>query len=420
MQVYGEPLTVVRMPKQRLVSSSLSRTRHTPNPAPRKNLRDRLSVVPSPILQYAARRVAVAYERECGETARGPEVADVLVSLALDVHRRQTDPLAPIDPRLRTALGQRLLELLHAEVMHGWSQNVAVHSEVLAICTAIKRVRDVIDPDWLCQFASRLSVPDGLELVVDLAHDLRSPLTSILFVADALQRGQNGPVNEIQRRQLMIVYGAALGLSSVTSDIIELARGGDRLLERQPVPFAITTVLDSVYDIVRPIAEERRLAVRVSPPVDDQRLGHPVALGRVLLNLTTNALNVTEAGFVEIVSQESGPSTIEFSVRDSGKGIDPQLIDIVYQPARRAVYRRGRLFSETGLGLMMCRKLLAAMGSELQVETQAGWGTRFHFELDLPRCRQPSSPQAPRSLAPARRRPRIGLPRLRVSSAGLG
>ena len=304
--------------------------------------------------------------------------------------------------------------------MHGWSQNVAVHSQVRAICTAIKRVRDVIDPDWLWQFASRLSVPDGLELVVDLAHDLRSPLTSILFVADALQRGQNGPVNEIQRRQLMIVYGAALGLSSVTSDIIELARGGDRLLERQPVPFAITTVLDSVHDIVRPIAEERRLAVRVSPPADDQRLGHPVALGRVLLNLTTNALNVTEAGFVEIASQESGPSTIEFSVRDSGKGIDPQLIDIVYQPARRAVYQRGRLFSETGLGLMMCRKLLAAMGSELQVETRAGWGTRFHFELDLPRCRQPSSPQVPGRLTPARRRPRIGLPRLRVSSAGLG
>ena len=107
-------------------------------------------------------------------------------------------------------------------------------------------------------------------------------------------------------------------------------------------------------------------------------------------------------------------------MRDSGKGIDPQLIDIVYQPARRAVYQRGRLFSETGLGLMMCRKLLAAMGSELQVETRAGWGTRFHFELDLPRCRQPSSPQVPGRLTPARRRPRIGLPRLRVSSAGLG
>jgi signal transduction histidine kinase len=376
------------MPKEHLVSRSLSRKRHRLNPAPRNHLRDRLAVVPSPILQAAARRVAVAYERECGETARAPEVAEVVVALALAVHRRQTDPHAPIDQRLRTALGQRLLELLHAEVMRGWSQNVAAHSQVRAIFTAIKRVRDVIDPDWLWHFASRLAVPDGLELMVDLAHDLRSPLTSILFVADALQRGQNGPVNEIQRRQLLLVYGAALGLSSVTTDIIELARGGDRLLERQPVPFAITTVLDSVHDIVRPIAEERRLAVRVSPPADDQRLGHPVALGRVLLNLTTNALNVTEAGFVEIAAQESGPSTIEFSVRDSGKGIDPQLIDIVYEPARRAVHRRGRLFSETGLGLMMCRKLLAAMGSELQVETRAGWGTRFHFELDLPRCRQ--------------------------------
>src|SRR3989442_646811 len=118
---------------------------------------------------------------------------------------------------------------------------------------------------------------NGLKIVVDLAHDLRSRRTCILFLAEPLQRGQSGTVSEMQRRQLALIYGAALGLSSVASDLIELARGGDELVEKQPVPFSVAAALESVRDIVRPIAEEKQLAVRVLPPTRDHRLRHPVA-----------------------------------------------------------------------------------------------------------------------------------------------
>src|SRR5881409_500803 len=106
------------------------------------------------------------------------------------------------------------------------------------------------EPDNL---AACLSSPGGLELVVEMAHYLRSPLTSILFLAEALQRGQSGCVTELQRRQLGLIYGAALGLSSVASDVIELARGGDQLAEKEAVPFSVTALLGSVRDIVWPI-----------------------------------------------------------------------------------------------------------------------------------------------------------------------
>ena len=116
-----------------------------------------------------------------------------------------------------------------------------------------------LEADWSQHFTDRLSAPDGLELVVEVAHDLRSPLTSILFLAETLQRGRSGPVNPVQERQLGLIYSAAFGLSSVASDVIELARGGDRLVDLDPIPFSVTDILESVRDIVQPIAEEKNL-----------------------------------------------------------------------------------------------------------------------------------------------------------------
>jgi hypothetical protein len=262
-------------------------------------------------------------------------------------------------------------------------------------------VRQATEHDGAQRFADRVSGTDGLDLLVAIAHDLRSPLTSILFLAETLQREQSGPVNEVQRRQLGLIYAAALGLSSVASDVIELARGGDQLMEKEPTPFSVAAMLESVRDIVRPIAEEKRLAVRLLPPTVDYRMGHPVALSRVLLNLTTNALKFTSEGYVEIVTQESGPLQVQFSVRDSGRGIEPEIVRSLYQPLRRAVGRTEPSFSQTGLGLAMCQKLVEAMDSHLRVETRRGWGTRFYFDLNLPACPPPRTGSPP--LARARR-----------------
>jgi len=374
---------------------NLSRSSYPPAPQA-----ERFAAVPSALLQAAARRVVTAWERESGK-AQG-EVLEIVEALALGVHRQQVAGEIVVDTPARSVLGQRLLELLRSEVIQSWSAAAAAPAEVLAALTAIERVRVAIEPDWLQDFTSRLAGPNGLEIVVDVAHDLRSPLTSILFLAETLQRGQSGDVNDVQRRQLGLIYSAALGLSALVSDAIELARGGDELVEKQPVPFSVAAALESVRDIVRPIAEEKQLAVRVLPPTRDHRLGHPVALSRVLLNLTTNALKFTEAGYVEIVTQELGPSQVEFAVRDSGKGIAPEVVESLYQPLRPAVGRPGYSFSQTGLGLTMCRKLLAAMGSELKVETRPGWGARFHFVLTLPPCPEPGA-EPPRRTRPGRR-----------------
>ena len=105
----------------------------------------------------------------------------------------------------------------------------------------------------------------------------------------------------------------------------------------------------------------------------------------MLLNLTTNAIKFTDQGFVEITCEELPEGRVRFSVQDSGPGVNPDALATLFQPFRHARGRDGYCFSGTGLGLAITRKLVRALGSTLELETRPGWGTRFFFELDLPR-----------------------------------
>ncbi len=230
--------------------------------------------------------------------------------------------------------------------------------------------------------ASCLSGSNGLDLVVEMAHDLRSPLTSILFLVDTLQRGQHGPVNDSQRRALGLMYSAAVSLCTTASDVVELARGGNRLVDHHPQPFSVADVFASVRDMILPLVEEKQLDVRLVHPVPERRIGHARALSRVLLNLATNAVKFTDAGFVEIAARPLARTRLEFSVRDTGNGFDSDELRTVYQPFRKASDLRHH-FSSSGLGLAICRKLVKAMGGRLHVESGSA-GTCFSFALELP------------------------------------
>jgi two-component system, sensor histidine kinase len=229
-----------------------------------------------------------------------------------------------------------------------------------------------------------LTGPNGLELAVEMAHDLRSPLTSIMFLAEALQNGQGGPVTDSQRRQLGLVRSAAVCLCTTASDVVELTRGGNRLVSREPAPFSVCEIFSSVRSMISPLVEEKGITLQLVHPVPERRMGHGRALSRVLLNLATNAVKFTDSGFVELAARPVGPTRLEFSVRDTGPGIEPGELKTLYQPFRKTPSGLRHCFSSSGLGLAICRKLVRAMGSQLQVETRPGWGTRFFFELDVP------------------------------------
>ena len=313
------------------------------------------------------------------------EVSALLAQLSHAIRAEASGERGDLSAAPRTPLSRQLLGMIRGSFLDRvQALGGADSGQLVRLLQAMEVVGRGLEADWSQHFADRLSAPDGLELVVEVAHDLRSPLTSILFLAETLQRGRSGPVNQVQERQLGLIYSAAFGLSSVASDVIELARGGDRLVDLDPIPFSVTDILESVRDIVQPIAEEKSLAVQLTSPEADFRIGHPVALSRVLLNLTTNALKFTAEGSVEVIARQTGARRLEFSVRDTGRGIPPQSMATLFEPFRRRQKSGEYAFSGSGLGLSICRKLVEAMGSSLEVETTMGTGTRFFFELELP------------------------------------
>ena len=255
---------------------------------------------------------------------------------------------------------------------------------VLRILRALESLQDELDRDVAHRFAARMSGFDAQQLVVEMAHDMRSPLGSILILAERLRNGIGGEVPPIQQRQLGLIYSAAFGLSALAGDVIELARGGTTLMDTQPIPFAVSDVLQSMLDILRPMAEEKRLTMVCTGPSADVRVGHPAALNRVLLNLATNAIKFTNAGSVEVVVRELDRVRTEFAVSDTGRGIPPYVMAHLFEAFRQRQMPGDYAFSSAGLGLSICQKLIRAMGGELRVETALEQGTRFSFTLDLP------------------------------------
>lgn len=283
---------------------------------------------------------------------------------------------------------RRALELLRRAFLERVESpdvgSVVDAGSVLDIIKAMERVQDALDDDAAHRFAARLSGEDAQQLVVEMAHDMRSPLGSILILAERLRYGSGGTLTPIQERQLGLVYSAAFGLSALAGDVIELARGGTTLMDQPPMPFLVSDVLQSIMDILRPMAEEKRLIVRCVGPEADLRVGYQAALNRVLLNLATNAIKFTNVGTVDVVCKQLDRSRVEFSVKDTGRGIPTHVMSNLFEAFRQRQITGDYAFSSAGLGLSICKKLIVAMGGELGVDTELEKGTRFHFVLDLP------------------------------------
>ncbi len=304
-------------------------------------------------------------------------LADLVREDAAGTAPASTEGLLPFVP------ARRVLEALRAAFI-AHAQATVEPADVVQMASAFERVQRLLDEHAAQRFAARLTGVEAQQLIVEMAHDMRSPLNSILILAERLRAGAGGALTPVQERQLGLIYSAAFGLSALASDVIELARGGTTLVELQPLPFSVADVLQSVLDILRPMAEEKRLTMTASGPRADLRVGHASALNRVLLNLTTNAIKFTSTGSVAVTCRELGRTRIEFSVQDTGRGIPQHVLDNLFEAFRQRQAPGDYAFSSAGLGLSICQLVVRAMGGELAVETELERGTRFYFTLDLP------------------------------------
>lgn len=207
-----------------------------------------------------------------------------------------------------------------------------------------------------------------IDLAVEFAHDLRTPLSAILVLAELLETGRSGPLDAEQRRQVRLIRSAVQSLCAVTDDVMELARSGAALTMAAPMRLLLPEVLASVADISRPMAAVRSLELRTRCSVTVPRIGNARALERVLLNLVTNALKFTDDGFVEVDArvEDATSPMVCFTVRDTGRGI----ANVAARPG-------------AGLGLLVCRRLVSAMGGTLRLDSRVRQGSRFYFSIPL-------------------------------------
>lgn len=341
-----------------------------------------------PIAPFAAVRAAI---QRVGQQARWADLALSreegleLLGLLQRLLAGDDDAAAVRLDGAQRMLMSRLLQLTRAEILGGGYG--LQDADTVMLMRRFEDVRARCEPEWHQAFAANLTGASARDLVIELVHDLRSPLTSIMFLSETLRKGQSGAINEVQRKQLGIIYSAALGLVSVASDVIDLAREEETAADvSAPVPFSLAELVESVRIMVGPMAEEKKLDVTFMTPEHDVRIGQPVPLARVLLNLTTNAIKFTEKGTVEMVARERPGRKVEFSVRDTGPGMDEEGLRAMYQPFRRSRSSTGFHFSGTGLGLAICQRMVELMGAELEVDSKPGVGTRFSFQIPLPRA----------------------------------
>jgi len=223
-------------------------------------------------------------------------------------------------------------------------------------------------------------------MVQDVSHDLRSPLNSILFLADALRSERSGALTQAQSHQMSVLYTAAVTLVRMANDLIDFSRlgvGQERIVV-STASFSLETVIEDVRSLVGPLATHRAVELRTVFSAEGLRHGDQRLLSRVLLNLVSNALEAVDSGGVvtlEFSDSDSGDLCIEVSDDRAGTDVDAlrQLMSVTEDrwPGETRGWTRG-------LGLTISARLVEAAGGRLDVLSRSGTGTVFVVELPFP------------------------------------
>lgn len=215
-------------------------------------------------------------------------------------------------------------------------------------------------------------------MVSDVAHDLRTPLTNICGYLEALRDGVTEPTPET----LASLHEESLLLSRLVEDLqqLALAEAGQLKLERYPV--AVGDMVSHAALVLKPQAAKKNLAFYSEVPGNLPLVeADPERVGQILRNLLNNAVIHTPEGGEITLSARNAGEMVEISVSDTGVGIPAEHLPYLFERFYRADRSRTRATGGTGLGLAIVRQMVEAHGGMVWVESQEGKGSRFTFTL---------------------------------------
>ncbi|BCX17721.1 MAG: hypothetical protein KatS3mg117_1403 [Geminicoccaceae bacterium] len=220
-----------------------------------------------------------------------------------------------------------------------------------------------------------------------MSHEMREPLNGVLGMARLLE---DTPLAPDQAAHVAAILEAGEALLTLVNDILDLSRIDAGKLELAPVDLALRPFLDRVVGLVAPRARAKDLALELSidPAVPETVRADPARLRQVLLNLLGNAVKFTERGRIRLAvtsrRQEDGKALLAFELEDTGIGIEAGDLARLFRPWEQAKAATGRLYGGSGLGLVVARQIVEAMGGVLGCTSRPGEGTTFRLVLPVP------------------------------------
>jgi PAS domain S-box-containing protein len=244
------------------------------------------------------------------------------------------------------------------------------------------------------------------EFLAKMSHELRTPLNAIIGMSRMLATQRFGSLNAKQADYLKDVVQAGEHLLNLINDILDIAKVESGRMDLHAEPFGLGQDVSTLLATLRPLAEEKKLALRFEPPQPDGDLATDRGRFRqVLYNLLSNAIKFTPiGGSVTVVCQwVAGPAAnaavvsageaaaVRVEVIDTGVGIAPEDQALIWDEFRQARLPSGAGGQGTGLGLALTRKLVGLLGGAVWLESAVGRGSTFTFVLprELPQAPPP-------------------------------
>ncbi|HEX5755939.1 MAG TPA: ATP-binding protein [Arenimonas sp.] len=239
--------------------------------------------------------------------------------------------------------------------------------------------------------------------VATLGHEIRTPMTGVLGMAELLLASDLPPP---ARTKVAQIQGAGQHLLRLLNDALDLARIEAGKLELVATPFDLQALLDEVVALLRPLAEAKGLQfiLQRGPDTPGALLGDVARVRQILLNLGNNAIKFTERGEVALRTSALAVDGVRIEVSDSGPGLSAEQQARLFQRFEQADgARTAARYGGSGLGLAICQELAEAMGGSIDVVSAPGQGASFRVALPLPRvaiesvAREPIAASAPDS-----------------------